>query len=161
MWALSPLQKKVERFQINRQLKYPCAPQPWIKALTRATLSQLRRANQKAERSQPRVLVTAVFPALGWKCRNQTSPASGHFTLSAIMGKWPVVRVLLDPSGLTDSWFHILTPEWQHLMLRHVVPSYRSGTKITTERRLKQTHEQVCGSQDIIKVTGNPVDKWH
>lgn len=129
--------------------------------LTWATVSQLRRANQKAGRSQPIVLVTTVFPAVGLRGRNQTSPASRHLTLTATMEKWPVLRLLLDLRGLSHILFYMLTPEQQHLMMRHVVPSHRSGTKITMQRSLKQTHEQVCSSQDIIKVTGNTVDKCH
>lgn len=77
------------------------------------------------------------------------------------MEKWPVLRLLLDLGGLTHSLFYMLTPELQQLMMRHMVPSHQLGTKITTQRSLKQTHDQVGSSQNVTKVIRHTVDKCH
>lgn len=135
--------------------------QLWMKAHPQATVSQFRSVYKKGGRSQPIVLVTAVFRALGWRCRNQTSPASRHFMLTAIMDKWPVLSLLLDLSGFCHSLFYMPTLEHQHLMIRYMVPSHQSGMKISVQRSFKQIHEQVYSSQDFIKVMGNTVDKCH
>lgn len=116
-----PTLKKVEQFQIKWQHKWHCS----------ALESQLRRANWKAGIPQTVDLVSSVFTAFGWRCRNQTSPTSRLFPLIDTMEKWPLIRLLLGLCGLNHSLFYVLTPEQQNFLMRYVVSIHWSGTKIT------------------------------